>query len=103
MSTDQDALLHRTRILKTGFYDVGRYLSIETPEEIQYFERLAKPGTELILERDYGDVEAKPWLIRVLFPFDHRLLGYVTYYKSETAARLMDEGMKVKRGYTVSI
>ena len=74
MSDDRDTLLRRIRILKTGLYNVGANISIKTPEEIQYFEKLATPGTELKLERVYDKPES-PWLIKVLAP-DGQKLGY---------------------------
>lgn len=90
---NQSLFMNRIRILKTGLFDVGRYISIETPEEIQYFERLATPGTELTLVRDRSRRD-EPFRINVLSP-DGKMLGRVTPSKSETAARLMDAGIEV--------
>ena len=91
-ASDQ-AISDRIRILKTGLFNVGRYISIETPDEIRYFEELATPGTELRLVRDHS-VPEEPFRINVLAP-DGKYLGRVTVSKCETAARLMDAGIEV--------
>ena len=88
-----DFLSNRIRILKTGLYNVGRFIPIHTPEEIADFEQLARPGTRLMLQRVTDD-PWDPFKIRMLAP-DGRMLGYVTHEKAETAARLMDAGIEV--------
>lgn len=84
--------LKRIKILKTGLWGVHRYIDFAKPKEVKYFEKIASPGTELILKRAATDDE--PWRIEVFGP-DERFLGRVTVQKSETAARLMDAGMKI--------
>lgn len=95
MASNQNnlSITSRIRILKTGLFNVGRYLSIKTPEQIRYFEQLATPGNELQLVRDRTNPE-EPFRINVLSP-DGKLLGRVTPSKCETAARLMDAGIQV--------
>lgn len=88
-----DFALNRIRILKTGLAQVERYLDMETPEDIDYFEELATPGTELILKR-VKDYPEDPFRIEVFSP-DNRFLGRVTVGKNETAARLMDAGLRL--------
>lgn len=50
------------------------------------------PGTQLILEREPKN-KYDPWAILVLTQ-EQEVLGYVTKYKNETIARLMDAGKK---------
>ena len=88
-----DLLTNRIRILKTGLYKVNRFISINTPEEIDDFEKLARPGTQLMLRR-VRDSQFDPFQIQILAP-DGRRLGNVTPDKAETAARLMDAGIEV--------
>ena len=86
-------LLNRIKILKTGLAYVERYLDMNDPENRRYFEELAQPGTELTLRR-VKDHAGDPFRIEVFAP-DGRFLGRVTEGKNETAARLMDAGLKV--------
>lgn len=88
-----DLVLNRIRILKTGLARVDEYVDMSDPENIEYFENLAVPGTELILRRVTGNNEDL-FRIQVLGP-DHRFLGRVTLGKNETPARLMDAGVKL--------
>ena len=88
-----DFSLNRIRILKTGLANVQKYIDMEKASEQAYFEKLAEPGTELKLKRVY-DKEEDPFRIEVYAP-DDRYLGRVTVGKNETAARLMDAGLKI--------
>lgn len=88
-----DLILNRIRILKTGLAQVERYVNMAIPENIEYFEKLATPGTELILKRVKG-YPGDPFRIEVFSP-DNRFIGRVTVGKNETAARLMDAGLKL--------
>lgn len=88
-----DLILNRIRILKTGLTQIERYLDMSSPENIAYFEELSTPGTELRLKR----VRNRPddsFRIEVFSP-DNRFLGRVTLGKNETAARLMDAGLRL--------
>ena len=85
--------LNRIRILKTGLANVQYHIDMTQPENRSYFERLAEPGTQLKLKRVRDD-ENDPFRIDVYSP-DDRYLGRVTLGKNETAARLMDAGLKV--------
>lgn len=85
--------LNRIRILKTGLAGVQAYIDMSLPENRQYFEHLSEPGTELILKRDYEN-EHDPFRIEV-YSKENILLGAVTRGKNETAARLMDAGLRV--------
>ena len=85
--------LNRIRILKTGLANVQYHIDMMQPENRSYFERLAEPGTQLKLKRVRDD-ENDPFRIDVYSP-DNRYLGRVTLGKNETAARLMDAGLKV--------
>ena len=86
-------LRNRIRILKTGLYGVDRYMDMRVPENLAYFEKLATPGTELKLVRNYNS-PYNPFQIDV-YSMDDRLLGHVTASKCQTAARLMDAGLEV--------
>lgn len=85
--------LNRIRILKTGLADVQRYIDMTIPENRAYFETLSEPGTQLKLKRVH-DCAEDPFRIEVYAP-DDRFLGRVTLGKNETAARLMDAGLRV--------
>lgn len=88
-----DLVLNRIRILKTGLAQVERYLDISKPENIEYFEELATPETELMLKR-VKEYPGDPFRIEV-FSQDNRFLGRVTVGKNETAARLMNAGLQL--------
>ena len=88
-----DFFLNRIRILKTGLADVQRYIDMSGSGNRAFFEKLAEPGTQLKLKRVYDD-KRDPFRIEVYSP-DDRYLGRVTVGKGETAARLMDAGLKV--------
>ncbi len=88
-----DIRLHKQiKILKTGLYNVGRYLDMTQPENLLYFEKLAVPGTELVLKRE--PVPGKPFNINV-YSQEGYLLGRMTDNKCQTTARLMDAGIPI--------
>lgn len=79
----------RILVLKTGV--AGLQFNIENDEE-RYELYSVTPGTELLLYRD-PDNTHDPWAIEVYLTEDDKL-GYITRYKNETIARLMDAGKK---------
>lgn len=85
--------LKRIRILKTGLAKVQNHIDMSLPENRDFFERLAEPGTQLKLKR-IRDNEDDPFRVEVYSPND-RFLGRVTLGKNETTARMMDAGLKV--------
>ncbi len=85
--------LKRIRILKTGLANVQDHIDMSLPENRVFFERLAEPGTQLVLKRVH-DHENDPFRVEVYSP-DDRYLGRVTVGKNETVARMMDAGLKV--------
>ncbi len=83
----------RIRILKTGLYGVDRYIDMEVPENVAFFEKLAEPGTELKLVRNAKDPR-DPFRIDV-YSVTGVYLGRVTRSKGQTTARLIDAGFEV--------
>ena len=65
------------------------YLDYKKEDDRAFLDSLT-PGTELLLKRD-PDNEYDRWAIEVQ-TLDGRLIGYVTRYKNETIARMMDHG-----------
>lgn len=53
MDFANQSLLRRIRVLKTGLFALNRYLDTRIPENREKFEKLARPGTELQLVRNY--------------------------------------------------
>lgn len=88
-----DFSLNRIRILKTGLANIQNHIDMSKSENRIFFEKIAEPGTQLKLKRVY-DNEKDPFRIEV-FSLDDRYLGRVTVGKNETAARLMDGGIKI--------
>ncbi len=104
---------HQTQTLRSGYFDRSAYrkkrrtllvlqtgvaglrfnLDLETEEGRAVLASLT-PGTELRLFRD-PDNAYDPWAISVYSP-DGLMLGYVSRYKNETIARLMDCGKAFK-------
>ena len=80
------------KLLKTGLFGVDRFLDMSRPENLLFFEKLAEPGTELVLKRE--PASGKPFNINVYSRDGHRL-GSVTYSKCQTVAHLMDAGIPV--------
>ncbi len=68
--------LNRIRILKTGLADVQNRIDMTLPENREFFERLAEPGTALRLKRVRDDA-SDPFRVEVYAP-DGRYLGRVT-------------------------
>ena len=95
---DRDAFRKKKEsilVLKTAV--AGLYYHVDTKnEEDREFLKSLTPGTELHLFRD-PDNEHDGWAISV-YTTDDRELGYVTRFKNETIARLMDHG-KVFRAF----
>lgn len=80
---------HRILVLKTGL--AGAKFHIRNEEERDRLNHLT-PGTELLLYRE-PDNEHDEWAIAVYLTEEDQI-GYVTQYKNETIARLMDAGKK---------
>ena len=77
------------KVLETAI--AGMEFHIENEQEEKTIQEL-KPGTELKLYRE-PDNEFDEWAIAVYYGEEDQL-GYVTRYKNETIARLMDSGKK---------
>lgn len=77
------------KVLETAVAGMGFH--VEDIEEEEKLQELV-PGTELKLYRE-PDNEYDEWAIAVYYGEDD-LLGYVTRYKNEPIARLMDCGKK---------
>lgn len=81
-------------VLKTGLAGLV-YRAHEYEQGAQAFYQLLEqlePGTELKLYREPDNVHDE-WAIQV-FTQDDVELGYISRFKNETIARLMDEGKK---------
>lgn len=89
---DRDAFKRKQRsilVLKTAVAGLYYHVDDDTEEGKELLKALT-PGTELHLFRD-PDNEHDKWAISV-YTTDDRELGYVTRFKNETIARLMDHG-----------
>lgn len=94
---NRDAFQQKTRtilVLKTAV--AGLYFHVDQEKDGQRLLESLTPGTELRLFRD-TDNEHDRWAISV-YTTDDRELGYVSRFKNETIARLMDQG-KVFHAY----
>lgn len=80
----------RILIMKTGIAGLRYYYSEE--EEKKSVKNIS-PGTELLLYRE-PDNRYDAWAIAVHLT-DEIKLGYITSFKNEPIARLMDEGKKL--------
>ena len=80
---------HQILVLQTGI--AGLQHHIENEEEQQRINDLT-PGTELQLFRE-PENEYDEWAIAVYITDDDKL-GYISRFKNETIARLMDAGKK---------
>lgn len=80
---------HRILVLKTGI--AGLQFNIENDEEEAALNAIT-PGTELLLFRE-PENEHDEWAIAVHLTEDDKL-GFVSRFKNETIARLMDAGKK---------
>lgn len=76
-------------VLKTGL--AGAQFHIESEEEREALNNIT-PGTELLLYREPDNAHDE-WAIAVYLTEDD-LLGYISRFKNETIARLMDAGKK---------
>lgn len=95
---DRNAFRQKNRsllVLKTAVAGLSFHVDDNSDEGRDLLEMLT-PGTELHLFRD-TDNEHDQWAISV-YTTDNRELGYVTRFKNETIARLMDYG-KVFHAY----
>lgn len=95
---DRDAFRQKGRtilVLKTAVAGLSYHVDKTSDEGRNLLDTLT-PGTELHLFRD-TDNEHDKWAISV-YTTDNRELGYVTRFKNETIARLMDYG-KVFHAY----
>lgn len=95
---DRDAFRQKGRsilVLKTAVAGLNHHVDDNSDEGRDLLDTLT-PGTELHLFRD-TDNEHDQWAISV-YTTDNRELGYVTRFKNETIARLMDCG-KVFHAY----
>ena len=91
---DQEAFVKKrnlTLVLKTGIAGMQYHVDTRSEEGAALLDRLT-PGTELMLYRD-PDNEHDEWAISV-YTDDDVELGYVTRFKNETIARLMDLGRR---------
>lgn len=79
----------RILVLKTGIAGMQYY--VEGPEDQLRLDNL-KPGDELRLYRD-PDNEHDEWAVAV-YATEEDKLGYISRFKNETIARLMDAGKK---------
>ena len=79
----------RILVLKTGI--AGKQFHINGAEEQKRLDEL-KPGDELKLYRE-PDNKYDEWAIAV-YATEKDMIGYVSRYKNETIARLMDVGKK---------
>lgn len=80
---------HRILVLKTGI--AGLQFNIENEEEQAALNAIT-PGTELLLFRE-PENEYDEWAIAVHLTEDDKL-GFISRFKNETIARLMDAGKK---------
>ena len=78
-------------VLKTGVAGLFYHVDGKTEQGRALLDRLT-PGTELRLFRD-PDNEHDPWAISV-YTGDDEELGYISRFKNETVARLMDCGKR---------
>ena len=76
-------------VLKTGI--AGAQFHIESEEEQAALDSLV-PGTELLLYRE-PENEYDEWAIAVYLTEDDKI-GFISRFKNETIARLMDAGKK---------
>ena len=80
-----------TLVLKTGVAGLHYHIDPDSDKDKPFLDSLT-PGTELMLYRD-PDNEHDDWAISV-YTKEDVMLGYISRFKNETIARLMDEGRK---------
>ena len=76
-------------VLKTAIAGIYYHIDMSTEEGKQLMSTLT-PGTELRLFRDTDNIHDK-WAVSV-YTTDDVQIGYITRFKNETIARLMDDG-----------
>ncbi|MBQ9031179.1 MAG: HIRAN domain-containing protein [Parasporobacterium sp.] len=89
---DRNAFRQKSRsilVLKTAIAGIEYHIDDNTEDGRNLLNSLT-PGTELNLFREPNNEHDK-WAISVVTK-DDRELGYITRFKNETIARLMDEG-----------
>lgn len=79
-------------ILQTGVAGMQYCLDLDSEEGSALLERLT-PGTELRLYRE-PENEHDTWAVAV-YTADEQKIGYISRFKVETVARLMDYGKKL--------
>lgn len=77
------------KVLETAV--AGMNFHVENEQEEENLKKL-EPGTELKLYRE-PENEFDEWAVAVYYD-EEDMLGYITRYKNETIARLMDAGKK---------
>lgn len=80
---------HSILVLKTAVAGLDFHVDRESEEGQDLIESLS-PGTELHLFRDTDNIHDE-WAVSV-YTSDDKELGYITRFKNETIARLMDAG-----------
>lgn len=91
---DQDAFRQKEKlllVLKTGIAGIRYHVDMDSEEGLAIRKKLI-PGAELMLYRD-ADNKHDKWAISV-YTKDDEMIGYVTRFKNETIARLMDLGKR---------
>lgn len=78
-------------VLKTGIAGMNHHVDVSTEEGKKILSKLT-PGTKLSLYRD-PDNEHDEWAVCVCTE-ENEEIGYITRFKNETIARLMDYGKK---------
>lgn len=89
---NKDAFRQKGRsvlVLKTAIAGLNFNVDLNSDNGRELLDEL-KPGTELFLFRD-SDNKYDEWAITV-FASENREIGFVTRFKNETIARLMDYG-----------
>ena len=76
-------------VLWTAIAGLQFHVNRESEEGAAFLHSL-KPGTELVLRRE-PENKYDHWAI-IVETLDGKMLGYVTRYKNETIARMMDHG-----------
>lgn len=79
-------------ILQTGVAGLKYHIDLSTEEGQKWLENMV-PGTKLKLYRDM-DNEHDKWAVSI-YTQDDQHIGYITRFKSETVARLLDYGKQI--------
>ena len=78
-------------VLWTGIAGIWYHLDLESEQGKKIMKSLV-PGTELVLKRDKNNKYDR-WAIAI-YTKEDQMLGFVTRYKNESIARLMDHGFR---------